>query len=803
MPFHPSRSLVSQLLVAVLVAAGLLGTGPNRAHAQEATGTINGQVQTVDGAPAPGVNVSLEGTALGSSTDEQGRYRISDVAPGTYTLVVSAVGLETQRREVQVDGGDTVTVSPITLDESIQELGEVIVEAGQQISYSTETSASAAKLPLEKIETPQVYNAITDELLADQVVTNFEEVMTNAPGVFKLWESTGRGSDGAGFYSLRGFSAQPTMMNGLPALTNGSPDPANIERVEILKGPSGTLYGSSLISYGGLINVVTKEPHSAFGGEISYKGGSFGLNRITADVNTPIGSDDELALRVNGAYHSQDTFQDAGFRRSAFLAPSLSYAPTDDLSFLVTTELYTSEKTNPTMLFLNRYSELSATNIEELGYNPEHSYTDNDLTIRNPTFNLQGEMRYELSDAWTAQTAISRSSASSEGYYSYLWEGAGGNGMYTRFINSQNSTTLNTDLQQNLIGDVTLLGTEHQMVVGVDYRHQRIVNNSTGYVGVDQISLGASNPLGLSQVAVDTALAAASTTHSVTEQAAYSTYASDVVHVVPQLSLMASLRVDHFDQKGTLASSEDDYTQTALSPKFGIVVQPVPNRLSLFGNYMNGFSNVEPRTQDDGTTKSFAPEHADQWEVGIKADAFNDRLTASLSYYDITVSNVVREDPNRANFYVQNGEQYSRGVEASVKAAPVEGLTLTAGYSHNESEVTRGSAEYEGRRPEEAGPQDLVNAWASYRITGGLLEGIGIGLGGNYASENLILNRTTTGQFTLPAYTVFDASLSYEATDYRLDLKVNNLTDETYYKGWTTVNPQAPRSVTANVTYKF
>src|SRR5699024_6615601 len=140
----------------------------------------------------------------------------------------------------------------------------------------------------------------------------------NAPGIYKLWESTGRGGNGTGYYSLRGFPVQPTMVNGLPALTSGSPDPANIQRVEIIKGPSGALYGSSLISYGGLIDVVTKKPYKHFGGVVSYKMGSFGLNRVTADVNTPIKNG--LFLRVNAAFEKKNSFLNSGFSRSLFIA---------------------------------------------------------------------------------------------------------------------------------------------------------------------------------------------------------------------------------------------------------------------------------------------------------------------------------------------------------------------------------------------------------------------------------------------------------------------------------------------------
>lgn len=105
-----------------------------------------------------------------------------------------------------------------------------------------------------------MYNTITTDLLESQIVTNFDDALKNAAGVENLWTSTGRGGDGAGYYSMRGFSVQPQLVNGLPGLTNGTINPANIERIEVLKGPSATLFGNAVSSYGGLINVVTKNP---------------------------------------------------------------------------------------------------------------------------------------------------------------------------------------------------------------------------------------------------------------------------------------------------------------------------------------------------------------------------------------------------------------------------------------------------------------------------------------------------------------------------------------------------------------
>jgi iron complex outermembrane recepter protein len=123
-----------------------------------------------------------------------------------------------------VQSGQTTTLSTIILNSNEQDLGEVVVRSNGNINEFTRgKSDHVAKLPLKDIENPQVYNNITAELLEEQVVTNFDDALKNAPGITKLWESTGRGNDGAGYFSLRGFPVQPTLVNGLPGLTNGSP----------------------------------------------------------------------------------------------------------------------------------------------------------------------------------------------------------------------------------------------------------------------------------------------------------------------------------------------------------------------------------------------------------------------------------------------------------------------------------------------------------------------------------------------------------------------------------------------------
>lgn len=806
----------------------------------QSTGAIKGSVVNSEANALSNVNIEVKGLQIGDETNNRGEFSLKNIPEGNYTIQVSYVGYETQNLKVNVQPGTTTKIPSIILIGKQEQLGTVVLRGnGNGNKFTRNTSVSVAKMPLKKIENPQVYNNITAELLQQQVITNFDDAIKNASGLTKLWESTGRGNDGAGYFSLRGFPVQPTLVNGLPALTNGSPDPANMENIEVIKGPSGTLYGSSLVSYGGLINITTKKPYDYFGGNISYTLGSFGLNRVTADVNTPLDETGDVALRINTAYHTENSFQDAGFNKSLFVAPSLSYKVNDKLSFFVNTEFYDSESTNPLMLFVDRGAPLTATNLEELGYNNENSYTSNDLTVENPTFSLQAQMNYELSDQWTSQTAVSTGSAKALGNYSYLYEttrfkqnreevpgevtNLDEGLIFTRYISNQNSTTLSTDIQQNFIGDFEIAGMRNRTVVGLDYFNRRVIDNNTGYIKNGDVYIGnaslqnvnesvfgiyepsnyiTNNDSGiLSKEATAGLLENVNRNNNIAEEDIYSAYISNVLNFTPELALMTSLRLDQFETETN--------SQTALSPKFGVVYQPILDKVALFANYMDGFSNVGPRQVDNletGETRTlvFDPERAKQFEVGTKFNLLNNHLSATLSYYDIQVSNIVMQDAENPFNLVQDGEQYSRGFEASLTASPFEGLNLIAGFSHNDSELTESDqVDFLGRRPESAGPETLANFWASYRFTQGNLEGFGLGFGGNYASENMIFNRQTAGVFTLPSYTILNASLFYNIDEFGINLKLNNLTNEEYYTGWSTINPQRPRNFAASLTYNF
>ena len=301
--------------------------------AQQNHGKIKGTITTSDSEPAVGVNIILKNSKYGTVSNEDGAFEFNKVKTGTYIVQISLTGYETLEHQVKVDANTTASLD-LQLKVSNKQLKEVVITSNKGKAFPKQ-STYVSRLPLKNIENPQVYNVVSSEIMKEQAITNYEDALKNVPGIQKLWESTGRGGDGGSYYSLRGFEVQANIINGLPGLTNGTLDPSNIERIEVIKGPSGTLFGSSLVSYGGLINTVTKKPYEGFGGEISYLTGSFGLNRATVDVNTPLDDNKAVLFRINSSFQTEYTFQDAGFRTAYFIAPSLSYKVNEKLSFLV------------------------------------------------------------------------------------------------------------------------------------------------------------------------------------------------------------------------------------------------------------------------------------------------------------------------------------------------------------------------------------------------------------------------------------------------------------------------------------
>ncbi len=808
--FNYKNLLPALLLFLSLISAAAFG---------QQKGTVNGKIISSKNDPAENVSVNLKGTTIGTVTDEDGKFELRTL-PGKYTLVVSHVGLQNQEISITVTAGQVTTVPAITVNVNVNALHEVNVSTNKTNKFNRKKSNYVAKMPLDNLENPQSYSSVSKELLQEQAVFSSDDAIKNTPGITKLWSATGRVGDGGSYFTLRGFPVQSLLRNGLAGNVTNTIDAANLEKLEVIKGPSGTLYGNTLTSYGGLINRVTKKPFETTAGEITYSFGSNNLKRVSADYNTPLDSDKRALLRINTAYSNSNTFQDNGFSKNFVFDPSFSYKVNDRLTLSFDAEIGHATGTTPVIYYFgSTIADLGVTRANQLNVAYKNAYQSNDLVTTSDNANFFGQADYKISDSWKSQTSISSTNSTSNGYEPYFYLLAGNNSI-ARDVWAINGNSNSLQIQQNFIGDFKIGKLRNRLVAGLDFINQRAniryQDPNSGSDSFDVIGVKGALPTynNFNKTKVDSLFEnkPVSNSYSRYNTYNYSAYASDVLNITDNLLAMASLRVNYFDTRpindAASGTTSQAFNQTTLSPKLGLVYQVIKDKISLFGNYMNGFSNPGYYLAYDAATNSnvnklFKAEQANQWEGGVKLDLFDGKLSSTISYYDISVKNKIRTDAFHANASVQDGTQYSKGIEAEIIANPLRGFNIIAGYSHNNSLMEKSSAYDNGRRPQTAGPANSANFWASYVLTNGNAKGLGIGLGANYASDNQVINNSYNGVFTLPSYTIFNTGVFYNREKYRLALNVNNLTNKEYWVGYTTVNPQMLRQLIASVAYRF
>ncbi len=751
---------------------------------------ITGTVRSSDG-PLSYVSVAIKGTTQGGTTDDDGTFSIS-VTPGNYTLVVSHTGYISDEKPIVVKAGESLHLGTITMEASTEVLDEIVVD-GMISKFSKKQSDEVARMPLKNLENPQVYTVIPKELLTEQVAVDFRGALLSSPGVSNVTLGVGSGGTGLAMY-LRGFSGA----NGAGAIRNGMAtnfvslsDPANLESLEIIKGPSSTLFGTTLISYGGLVNRITKKPFGHEGTEVSFFTGSDGLGRVAVDYNSPLNDDKSFLFRLNMAIQREKSFQDYGRNKTFLLAPTFTYHATDRLTFDLDMEYFESDRTTT---YVQVTSAAGIGNIDDLNWDFSKSYSSNELLSSSKVTNIFGKATYVLSGSWTSETALSYSNTENDANYLFLVVSS--TDSITRKIMNIPSNFNTIQAQQNFTGKFKIGEMENKLLLGLDYTQLQTTDTRATISKFDKVALNGNN-VNLDVYKYQEKLSLITRSQNKRSTKTYSAYGSDVLNLTKRFIAMASLRIDHF------RDDISDYDQTSLSPKMGIIYQVVKDKVSLFGNFMDGFKNVAPGVTEESPDEavSFKPEHANQLEGGVKMELLGGKLNGTLSYYNIKVRNTVRsvtgDDGN--SYSVQDGTRFSKGFEADLIANPVPGMHVILGYGYNDSRYTKASSSVEGKRPY-AVPDHVGNFWISHRLMNGGLKGFGFGCGGNFASSHFYDSANT---IKVPGYYKFDATVFYEQKQFRIGLKLNNITDKEYWISDYYAEPQTARSFIANISFRF
>lgn len=684
-------------------------------------------------------------------------------------------------------------------------------------TYIKKDSDYSNKMPLKAIEDPQVLSSVNRIVLENQAIFTVDDAYRNVTGLQKMWSATSRAGDGGAFVVLRGFVSSSSMRNGLVSPVTTTIDAVNLEKLEVLKGPSGTLYGSNVASYGGLINRVTKKPYEKFGGNVSLMAGSYNTYRAQADINTPLTKDNKLLLRLNTAYTNEGTFQKTDAKNSYFaLTPTITYNASDRLQFNVEYEMFNTKALGEQLFFYLSPAGLGGIDnmkdLEKKGLDYKQSYVGDDLYTTARVNNLFGQINYKINNNIRSSTNINNSHSYSDGFGPYFSVGLDTNNALTvsRFDQGTRDSKKNWfQIQQNFNFDYTFgNGMRNRTVAGFDYLktkdRSRFIyltvsgegsfNNPVAANGADYSDFNGNvignlyaNPSNIGNYNIDADLNT------------YSGYISNVFTPVTGLNLVLGIRYESNDFKGgeIFEVPTPTYSQSAWSPKAGLVYEILKDKFSVFGNYQNSFkSNGYYTFNAVGDLALADPERANQFEGGFKTNLINGKINATVSYYDIKAKNyLVTTGYTSNNRAIQNqtGEIHSKGVELEVNAYLVKGFSLIGGIAYNDTtDLTT------GLRPTTAGSYWLGNFNASYQFLDGDIKGLGFGIGGNYASDNNV-----TGNFILPKYFVMNANAFYDAKKFRIGVKVDNFTNQHYWTGYSTANPQKLINALGTVTYKF
>lgn len=721
-------------------------------------------------------------------------FEATTPAPGIRS--VSVTQLEGDRVQIRAIGETSVPVVTVRAEASPVAAApeepeeEVIVTGDRRPSYRVPTSSAGTRTSTPLRDIPQSIQVVPQAVLRDQQVTRLDDALRNVAGVTAEFNA-----GPAVYYKIRGFGVSDNSL-----LRDGLPDPgvgdsvelANVERIEVLKGPASVLFG--LGSPGGSINTITKRPLSVPLYEVDVSIGNYSFYRSAIDFSGPLNDSKTVLYRFNAAYRNSGSFIDFYSSESLSLSPVIRVAIGQQTNLTLSADYIETRDSGkgfglPTVgtIFANPNGKLPRNrtlteptdNVDgttvRAGYQLEHKFNEN--------WSLTNAFRYGFRSLYSAETrpdildidnrTISRS--------------------FSIYDNQFTSYTLTT----NVVGKFSTGSIQHQLLFGVD------LNRSIGLVPRTASSEAA--PIDIFNPIYRQPSSGVFTFEASNEATtdSFGIYLQDQIALAENLKVLLGGRFDGFRQnsKDFLANTESSQSDSAFSPRIGIVYQPIP-AVSLYASYISSFTPARGTFLFGANLDTlFDPERGRQFEIGVKAD-LTDRLSATLALYDLTRTNVLVTDPNNQDFQIQTGEQNSRGVELSLAGEILPGWSISAGYAYTDAQITKDTTFEVGSRLQSV-PDHTLSLWTTYEIQKGNLKGLGFGLGLFFVGERI---QDLPNTYALPSYLRTDASLFYRRDRLRLGLNFRNLFDVDYsdigYFGGR-VGYGEPFTVQGTISWKF
>lgn len=762
---------------------------------------IQGNVTDGEGKPAPFVAIRLKEVQKGTNSDENGQFIISNLKADTYTLVASYVGFKTLTRKIKLEEGKTLNLS-LELFENAEMLKEIIVRG--YISQNDKV-VSVGKIAIKPMDLPQSIVTIDKSVLDNQQVLNMKDVLMNTNGLYIMGTTGGYQEEIAG----RGFAygSSNTFKNGVRYFSGMMTELSGLERVEIMKGSAAILFGN--VAAGGILNLVTKKPKFDFGGDVSMRVGSFGLVKPAFDVYGGLGKAKNVAFRLNGTYETANSFRQGVSSERFYVNPSLIVKFSKKTELLLESDYIKDRRTPDFGVGIINYKIVDIARERFLGV-PWSTY-------KSEQFSTTSTLSHQFSEQWKLNFV-----GAFRSYKTDLFANTrpntgtliGTDGTWIR--NIQRAAT-NEDYylaQLDLLGKLNTGKVSHQLLFGADVEQFNTLTTAYNQLArYDTVNVFRTKQYNTRTDIPN--LTASTLTSSPVKR--FGVYVQDLICLNKKIKLLAGVRYS-YQTTGSEVFTYSTSTNTsstnfdgAFTPRLGLVYQPTQNH-SIFASYANSFVL---NTGIDIAGNALPPSLVDQYEVGVKNELMNGKVSVNLTAYRILNHNMAQNSLVNGNTYTYikelAGSVQSEGIELDFAARPINGLNLMAGYSYNETKYIKSNTYIEGSLLK-YNPNHTANASANYRFGEGILNGLSLGMTSVYIGKRFA-GRSTRVQVAndayqlteLPDYVQIDGMIGFIFRNITLNGKIGNIFNVLSYNVHddNSVNPIAPRNYSVTLKVKF
>lgn len=714
----------------------------------------------------------------------QGNY---DIQTGLNELL-SGSGLQA------VPQGDGYTIKALTQtstpEENITTLPSIQVTATTSAAYTAASSVTATKTNTLLRDTPQSISVITNELIKDQSIESIGDAMRYVPGV---GVSQGEGNrDALIFRGNR--STGDFFIDGLRDDAQFFRDLYNIDRIEVLKGANGMIFGRG--GSGGVVNRVTKEASWAPIREFSFLGGSFNRKRMTADISQ--GVHEKAAFRLNAMYEDADSFRDGVDMMRLGVSPTVTIKPTNRTKVVLNMERFHDKRTadrgipsfmgGPVNVSRSQFfgdPNRSTADIDVLSFNAfiEHKF-EAGVTINNRTLYAQYDKFYQNV---FPNSAVFADRLSLGAYNST-----------TDRENVFNQTNFLYSLETGPILHTLLAGVEVGQQITNDLRRTGFFNNNPRQ---ENLIVPFRDPITNAPITFVTKNQDADN-RSVVD--VLSLYIQDQIEFLPQLQVIAGVRYDSFDVDFVKRNGDGSHIKTnddLISPRFGLIYKPI-EPVSFYASFSQAYvpRAGEQLTSLIVTRAALKPEKFTTYEAGFKWDV-RPALSFTGAIYRLDRTNVISVDPNDSSRTFLTDGQRTKGVEVSLNGQITPKWGVMGGYAYQDGEITstQSANAKKGATVAEL-PRHTFSMWSRYDFTPRLGAAIGV-------INRSSMFASTDNTVKVDGFTRVDAAFYAQLSKHiRTQINIENLFNTEYIasvQNNNNLSPGSPIAVRASLIANF